>query len=82
MEIDSRKIQLKWSLGYSSINTLEKIISSENNIEQMYFWMKNIYNYEITPPKFRNLILHYNFIGLRESEAIERLRLIEDKDLT
>jgi intergrase/recombinase len=73
------KYNLKWA-NRNSLDTFNKIMFSEGNIENLITWIKNFIKDEDIGLEHRNLVLYCALTGLRASEAIESIKIIKDEN--
>jgi hypothetical protein len=73
------KYNLKWT-NRNSLDTFNKIMYSEGNIENPITWIKNFINDEGRRLEHRNLAQYCTLTELGASEAIESIKIIKDEN--
>jgi hypothetical protein len=69
-----QQYQLSWSTGTEKIDAFTRFFDSEKSLDVMLQWLREAVN--VLPPKYANLLLFCTLTGMRGTECIEAVRLL------
>lgn len=69
-----QRYSLKWTSGNESLQSLERFFNPEMGLDQMIDRVKAMM--QVLPPVMSNIVRHAVLTGLRPSEAVESVRLL------
>ncbi|HEX6280589.1 MAG TPA: integrase [Nitrososphaera sp.] len=69
-----QQYQLTWSTGTEKIDAFTRFFDSEKSLDNMLQWLREAIR--VLPSRYANLLLFCTLTGMRGSEAVESIRLL------